>query len=132
MRKGVELGMTESEAVTVAGEEEALRAIIANLIDNAVRHTPAGGAVDVSVRSGEHEVFIEVIDTGPGIPSDDRDRVFDRFFRRGASSGSGLGLAIVKSAVERHGGTISLNEGREGKGLKVTVSLPLIPFKEKT
>lgn len=132
MKRGVDLGMTDSGAVTVTGEEEALRAIIANLIDNAVRHTPQGGAVDVSVRRGEHEVCIEVIDSGPGIPPDDRERVFDRFFRRGASSGSGLGLAIVKSAVERHGGTITLNEGAEGKGLRVTVSLPLIPLKEET
>ncbi|MEA5115182.1 MAG: ATP-binding protein [Geobacteraceae bacterium] len=130
MQKGVDLGMADSEAVTVTGEEEALRAIIANLIDNAVRHTPAGGAVDVSVRRYEHGVFIEVTDTGPGIHPDYRDRVFDRFFRKGVSSGSGLGLTIVKSAVERHGGSISLNEGRKGKGLKATVSLPLVPFKE--
>lgn len=132
VEKGVDLGMTDSDAVNITGEEEALRAMTANLIDNAVRHTPSGGAVDVSVRRGKLEAFIEVIDTGPGIAPDDRDRVFDRFFRRGAYSGSGLGLAIVKSAIERHGGTISLNEGAEGKGLRVTVSLPLIPLKEKT
>lgn len=132
LKRGVDLGMADSETIVVTGEEEALRAIIANLIDNAIRHAPWGGAVDVTVRSDAHGVIIGVVDTGPGIPPEDRDRVFDRFFRKGTSSGSGLGLAIVKSAVERHGGTISLSEGRDGKGLKVTVFLPLVPFKEDT
>ncbi|WP_298438926.1 ATP-binding protein [Geobacter sp.] len=125
MEKGVDLGMTESDAVTVTGEEEALRAMIGNLVDNAVRYTPPGGTVDVAVRRGEHEAVIEVVDTGPGIPAVDRERVFDRFFRRGENTtGSGLGLAIVKSAVERHGGSITLTDADEGKGLKVSVTLP--------
>lgn len=131
LTKGVDLGMVHSEPVTICGEEEALRGILANLIDNAIRHTPAGGEVDVSVRHGRRGVIMEVADTGPGIPPEERERVFDRFFRKGASAGSGLGLAIVKSAVERHGGTISLSAGREGKGLKATVSLPLVPFREE-
>jgi two-component system OmpR family sensor kinase len=127
LEKGVDLGMTQSNAVIINGEEEALRAMLSNLIDNAVRHTPPGGTVDVSVRCGDREVFVEVIDTGPGIPTAERARVFDRFFRRGDSSGSGVGLAIVKSAVERHGGTITLDDGDKGKGLRATVSLPLVP-----
>lgn len=131
LTKGVDLGMAHSEPVTICGEEEALRGILANLIDNAIRHTPAGGEVDVSVRHGRRGVIMEVADTGPGIPPEERERVFDRFFRKGASAGSGLGLAIVKSAVERHGGTISLSAGKEGKGLKATVSLPLVPFREE-
>lgn len=125
LAKGVDLGMTDSDAVTVFGEEEGLRAIFSNLVDNGVRHTPPGGMVDLSVRRGEREAIIEVSDTGPGIPPDHRERVFDRFFRQGDSSGSGLGLAIVKSAVERHSGTITLNEGCGGRGLKVTISIPL-------
>ena len=123
--KGVDLGMTDSEPVTITGEEEALRAMVGNLVDNAVRHTPPGGTVDVAVRRGELMAVIEVVDTGPGIPPEDQERVFDRFFRRGGNTtGSGLGLAIVKSAVERHGGSITLGEGGGGKGLKVTVALP--------
>lgn len=130
--KGVDLGMTESEPVTVTGEEEALRAMIGNLVDNAVRYTPTGGMVDVAVRHGVDEAVFEVLDTGPGIPPDDRERVFDRFFRRGGdSSGSGLGLAIVKSAVERHGGTITLTDGDKGKGLRVTIKIPLDGFRRE-
>jgi len=129
MGKGVDLGMTDSEAVIITGEEEALRSMIGNLVDNAVRYTPPGGTVDVAVHRGEHEAIVEVIDTGPGIPEVERARVFDRFYRRGGNcSGSGLGLAIVKSAVERHGGAITLGEGEGGKGLQVTVVIPLQPL----
>ncbi len=128
IEKGIDLGMTVSEALIVTGEEESLRAMIGNLVDNAVRYTPSGGTVDVAVRRGTHEAIIEVLDTGPGISPEERGRVFDRFYRcMGADSGgSGLGLAIVKSAVERHGGTITLGEGHGGKGLKVTVGLPFL------
>lgn len=127
--KGVDLGMTDSEAVIITGEEEALRAMLGNLIDNAVRYTLRGGTVDVAVRHREREAIVEVVDTGPGIPIEERERVFNRFFRRGENcSGSGLGLAIVKSAIERHRGTITLGEGKEGKGLRVTVTIPLHPL----
>ena len=124
--KGVDLGMTSCEAVTVTGEEEALRAMIGNLVDNAIRHTPPGGTIDVAVRRGESGAVIEVVDSGPGIPPAEREQVFDRFYRRGKEcSGSGLGLAIVRSAVERHGGTITLGEGNDGRGLGVTIVIPL-------
>ena len=127
--KGIDLGMTESEAVTITGEEEALRAMLGNLIDNAVRYSLRGGTVDVAVSHGEREAIVEVVDTGPGIPLEERERVFNRFYRRGGNcSGSGLGLAIVKSAVERHSGTITLGEGKEGNGLRVTVTIPLHPL----
>lgn len=125
LEKGIDLGVAESEEVTVNGEEDALRALLGNLVDNAVRYTGAGGTVDVSVRRGGLEAVVEVTDTGPGVPADERERVFDRFYRRGGDySGSGLGLAIVKSAAERHGGTVSLGEGENGRGLKVTVVIP--------
>lgn len=128
MDKGIDLGLLDSEAVIVTGEEEALRVLVGNLIDNAIRYTPPGGRVDVSVRSGDSGAVVEVVDTGPGIPPAERERVFDRFYRRGGNcTGSGLGLAIVKTAVERHGGTITLGEGEEGKGLRVTVIIPLHP-----
>jgi two-component system OmpR family sensor kinase len=124
--KGVDLGMTSDESVSIAGESDALRAMIGNLVDNAVRHTPPGGTVDVGVRRSGQSAIIEVADTGPGIPPEERERAFDRFYRRpgGDGGGSGLGLAIVKSAVERHGGVITLGEAVGGKGLRVIVELP--------
>jgi two-component system OmpR family sensor kinase len=126
-KKGVDLGVTRCERITVHGEMEALRAIIANLVDNAINHTPAGGTIDVSVLSSDRIAIVEVVDTGPGIPPEERERVFDRFYRKGGEgcTSSGLGLAIVKSALERLKGTITLGEGEERKGLRVTVRLPL-------
>lgn len=125
LEKGVDLGIAASEPVTVLGEEEGLRALVGNLVDNAVRYTPPGGTVDVTVRRGDNGAIVQVTDTGPGIPAADRERVFDRFYRQGKDHvGSGLGLAIVKSAVERHGGTITLDAGAGGKGLLVTVVIP--------
>lgn len=127
-KKGLDLGITNCEPTQVAGEIEALRAIIANLVDNAVNYTPPGGTVDVAVHRSDRDAIIQVVDTGPGIPPAERKRVFDRFYRRGGGDcpSSGLGLAIVKSAVDRLGGTVTLAEGEGGRGLKVTVSLPLI------
>ncbi len=124
--RGIDLGMTNNEPVSVAGEPDALRAMISNLVDNAVSYTPPGGTIDVAVLQNGLGAVIEVTDTGPGIPPEERERVFDRFHRGQDpdSAGSGLGLAIVKSAVERHGGTIAIGNGDRGKGLKVTVEIP--------
>jgi two-component system OmpR family sensor kinase len=91
-----------------------------------VRYTPAGGRVDVTVGSGGGEARLTVSDDGPGIPPEERNRVFDRFYRRAgtAPSGSGLGLAIVKAIADAHGGTVSLDAGPSGKGLTVSVTFP--------
>ena len=123
--KSVDLGMTRSEAALVDGDGEALRILLANLMDNAVRYTPPGGHVDVAVYRADPKVVIEVIDNGPGIPVEDRERVFDRFYRRAGSDtpGSGLGLAIVKRIVERHDGLVELAD-TAGGGLTVRVALP--------
>lgn len=127
--KGINLGTKDDGPVSVTGEPDALRAIISNLVDNAIRYTLPGGTVDVVVRQNEQTAVIDIADTGPGIPLEERERVFDRFYRRQGmdSAGSGLGLAIVKSAVTRHGGTILLGEAVAGKGLRVMVELPLHP-----
>ena len=127
--KGINLGTKDDGPVSVTGEPDALRAIISNLVDNAIRYTLPGGTVDVVVRQNEQAAIIDIADTGPGIPPEERERVFDRFYRRQDmdSAGSGLGLAIVKSAVTRHGGTILLGGAVAGKGLRVKVELPLHP-----
>ncbi|HUN70034.1 MAG TPA: ATP-binding protein, partial [Burkholderiales bacterium] len=102
--------------VTVQGEQDALRVLARNLADNAVRHTPEGGRVDVIVRRARSEAVLEIADTGPGIPVAERARVLTRFYRRAGEQegGSGLGLAIVKAIAERHGGRVELDEAPRG------------------
>ena len=128
--KGVDLGLAQSDAdVTVVGDRDALLTMLTNLIDNAIRYTPAGGRVDVSVLRTEHGAAVEVTDSGPGIPPEERERVFDRFYRRAESGmpGSGLGLAIVRSIAERHGATVQLESARHDSGLKVRVAFVARP-----
>src|SRR5262249_25485604 len=89
----------------------------------AIRYTPAGGVVRLAAfADGEHAV-LQVEDTGPGIPAEERTRVFDRFYRLPGSSadGSGLGLAIAKQVADAHGGEIALDDAAGGQGLRVTV-----------
>jgi two-component system OmpR family sensor kinase len=101
--------------------------MLGNLIDNAIRYTPPGGYVDVALRLDEGSAVIEISDTGPGVPEEDRQRVFDRFYRREAShtSGSGLGLAIVKNIAERHHAEVLLQNREPGPGLRVRLAFPL-------
>ncbi|MHB8453924.1 MAG: ATP-binding protein [Acidiferrobacterales bacterium] len=125
--KGVDLGIGRLEPVVAMGDAESLRTMMGNLVDNAIRYTPGGGRVDLSVYPQRREAVLEVEDSGPGIPQEERSRVFDRFYRRPGSQvqGSGLGLAIVKNVVDRHRGRIILGAGRNGQGLMVTVTVAL-------
>jgi two-component system, OmpR family, sensor kinase len=119
-----------ADAVLVRGDREALRVMLSNLIDNALRYTPSQGSVIVRASREGDAALIEVEDTGLGIPPEQRLRVFDRFYRvpRAASEeGSGLGLAIVKRIADRHTGTVSLDDAVSGSGLRVSVRLPLAP-----
>jgi signal transduction histidine kinase len=118
----------EAEPVSVVGDREALRTLVRNLVDNAVRYTPPGGRVRIRLRDGAQGAVLEVTDSGPGIPASDRERVFDRFYRRTgtASEGSGLGLAIVKAIADRHGAEVRLGAAPQG-GLEVTVAFPRHP-----
>ncbi|HYR95322.1 MAG TPA: HAMP domain-containing sensor histidine kinase [Candidatus Binatus sp.] len=111
-------------AGAVRGDEERLLQVLVNLVGNAIKFTPPGGAVRVhSVDRGE-EVEITVEDTGAGIPADALPHVFDRYWQAaGARGGSGLGLAIVKSIVQAHGGGVRA-ESREGAGSRFSVRLP--------
>jgi two-component system OmpR family sensor kinase len=122
----IDLGVAAAQPATIAGDPDALRTLLRNLVDNAVRYTKAGGRVDVTVESAAGDARLIVSDDGPGIPPEERKRVFDRFYRRAgtAPSGSGLGLAIVKAIADAHGATVTLAEGPAGKGLAVTVSFP--------
>ena len=132
----IDLGISEAQPVLVRGDREAVATLIRNLVDNAVRYTPVGGRVDLSVeRTAEipARAVVRVVDNGPGIEPQERERVFDRFYRRAGNRepGSGLGLAIVKAIAAAHGATVQLSQGEgngeAGRGLAVTVSFPAEP-----
>ena len=125
--RGSELVLDAERPVLVRGESGALAALLRNLVDNAIRYGPHGGRVDVAVGEEGGAALLRVDDAGPGIPEQERERVFDRFFRRagGGEEGSGLGLAIVKSVAERHGAELTLTESPAG-GVRATVRLPAV------
>ena len=122
----IDLGATPTgRPGMVSGDAEALRILIGNLIGNALRYTPPGGRVDVTTDENADGAFLEVCDSGPGIPPDERERVFDRFYRRAQTgdAGSGLGLAIVRTIAERHRARVRLGDARLG-GLRARVEFP--------
>lgn len=122
--KGVDLGLQQADRASIDGQPDALQILLRNLVDNAVKYTPGGGTVDISVLSGAGTVAVQVEDSGPGIPPDERERVFDRFYRVAGSeaAGSGLGLAIIKAIAERHGAVLTLGSSERLGGLMATVT----------
>jgi two-component system sensor histidine kinase TctE len=122
---GVDLGFEDhSEGPSaIIGDAALLREMIVNLVDNALRYTPAGGAVTVTVAWAAGASVLLVTDNGPGIPAAERDLVFERFYRilGREAEGSGLGLAIVKEIVDGHNGSIVLRDPPAGPGLVVEV-----------
>jgi two-component system OmpR family sensor kinase/two-component system sensor histidine kinase QseC len=122
LSRGSRFELQAEAPVTVHGEKNALSALVRNLADNAVRYSPPGTQVVLRVLQEGGAPVLQVDDAGPGIPPEERERVFDRFYRRaaGGEEGTGLGLAIVKSVAERHGATVQLAGSPLG-GLRVTV-----------
>jgi two-component system OmpR family sensor kinase len=121
--KRIDLGVSsQDDDVMVRGEFESLRTLLANLVSNAIRYTPASGRVDVSLRREAGRAVVEVLDSGPGIAPTERQRVFDRFYRGegAAEHGSGLGLAIAQAIATRHGATVELGDSPLG-GLRARV-----------
>ncbi len=126
--RGVTVRMEVGEPVTVLGDAAALQRAVRNLVENAVKFTPAGGLVEVNVHSRNASGVLSVRDTGPGIPPGDVERVFEPFVRLDAardreSGGAGLGLSIARSIVTAHGGTLTL-ETALGRGSRFTIHLP--------
>ncbi|HET7832673.1 MAG TPA: ATP-binding protein [Gallionella sp.] len=121
--KGVQLELLEGNEAVVNGNPGLLRILLRNLIDNAVRHTPSGTAVQVGVAETHEAVRLSVSDNGPGIPEQERSRIFERFYRPVGTqaSGSGLGLSIVKRVAEIHAATLQVDAAGNDRGLKVEV-----------
>ncbi|MDL5598950.1 ATP-binding protein [Bacillus subtilis] len=126
-RKNIDIGVESSEDVQVSINETDLLILIRNLVDNAIRYTPSGGRIDLSVKREQAAVVLQVSDTGPGIAVEEQARVFDPFYRSLGTdeSGSGLGLSIVKAIADRTGLKVDLGftDVIERSGLCVTVSI---------
>jgi heavy metal sensor kinase len=127
--KGQKLVLSLKEAAVLRIDEATIRLALVNLLDNAIKYTPPSGTVTVGSRIRGFEFLIEVTDTGPGIPPEHRDRIFDRFYRvekdrTSQTGGAGLGLSIAKWAAEVNGGRIEL-EIREGPGSTFALVFPL-------
>jgi len=126
--KGVGLSMTTADDVVVAGDRIRLEQVAANLIDNAVKYTPRGGAVSAGVARDNGRALFSVHDTGQGIPAHELPRIWDRLFRGDTSRaerGLGLGLSLVKAVVEAHSGSVSVTSA-PGQGSTFLVSLPAL------
>jgi two-component system phosphate regulon sensor histidine kinase PhoR len=126
----IQLRAAGTEPVTVLADRDRILQVITNLLDNAIKFTPEGGAVDVAVGRNGLEGLVSVADTGRGIPADDLSRIFDRFYRVDRSrsreaGGTGLGLAIAKHIVEAHGGRITA-ASRINRGSTFTFTLPIL------
>jgi len=124
--KGLTLAVDAAQPVTVRGDRHLLAQAVANLLDNAIKYTPTG-SVQLVVAEGSGGARLEVTDSGPGIPPDRREAVFDRFVRlEGSRStpGNGLGLSLVRAVARLHGGNVLLADNAAGPGLRAVLTLP--------
>nr|WP_321238258.1 ATP-binding protein [uncultured Tolumonas sp.] len=127
-KKQIDLGFVSDEVAEINGDPHMLRILLNNLVDNAIRYTPEHGRIDISACRQKEFIEVSVRDNGPGIPAEERDRIFDRFVRGNEHQdvqGTGLGLSIVKRIAERHQATIELSDTENGKGLNVCVKFPV-------
>jgi two-component system OmpR family sensor kinase len=128
-KRNIDLGIEDAQPAIVDADIGALRVMLNNVLDNAVKYTPEGGRIDVSLSFDEGRALVRVADSGPGIPPEERERVFDRFYRDSSArmrtdvSGSGLGLAIVKRVAAQQRATVTLGESPAG-GLLVEIAFP--------
>lgn len=126
LARQIDIGLDKADDGVVMGHEEALHILIRNLLDNAIKHTPLGGKVDLSIHDQEGKLVLTVEDNGPGIPPEECVRVLDRFYRVPGTeaSGSGLGLAIVRAISTLYSATLALDKSPRLGGLRVTVGFP--------
>jgi signal transduction histidine kinase len=126
VRQQVELELLAPERLDLWLNRESLCSMVDNLVDNAIKYSPAGGHVTVALEECAEALVLSVSDQGSGIPRELRQRVFERFVRlQGAPGhGSGLGLTIVERAAAQHGASVELLDGPDGRGLTVRVRFP--------
>jgi signal transduction histidine kinase len=123
--KQIELDLTAGGGCLILGRREGLAIMLRNLLDNAIRYTPEKGRIELTLKQQDEGVVLSLGDSGPGIPEEQRERIFDRFYRLAGQevSGSGLGLSIVKRIAELHAASLSLGRSPLG-GLEVTLRFP--------
>ena len=128
--KGVTLsGEVQQNLPQLWADPDRLGQVLANLLSNALRYTPAGGRVDVVAHADPHQLVVTVTDTGEGIPAEHLPHLFERFYRVDTArdrqhGGAGIGLAIARAWVEAHGGRITASSGGPGKGTRFTFTVP--------
>jgi two-component system OmpR family sensor kinase len=129
MQRGIDIGADEMTSAFVRANDADIGIALRNLVSNAIRYTPDGGKVDLSIHVRDAMVWIEVVDNGPGIDEALLPRVFDRFFRANVQiEGSGLGLSIVQAIVNRYGGEASLRNRTDGQsGIVASIGFPVAP-----
>ena len=145
-QRGVRVALGDCHEAPFEGDADLLGRLLLNLLDNAIKYSPEGGTVDVAMAQRDGRYEISVVDSGPGIPADAHQRVFERFFRvdsarsraeSGSTSGAGLGLAIARRIAELHGGQLDLTESRPGRtefrvALRVIRTLACHPEAERS
>ncbi|WP_133646379.1 sensor histidine kinase [Paraburkholderia flava] len=124
-RRNIELVVSIESSPVVTGSATLLQEVLSNLIDNAIRYAPEATVVAIDADEADGWVSVRVLDQGPGIPAELRERVFEPFFRASEQEGSGLGLAIAREIVRAHSGTIVLGDAPDGRGLRVELVLPM-------
>ena len=129
--KGVTMIVNASTPVPICGDQDLMREALSNLIDNAIKFTPAGGMVQIGARMTEGRPFVLVSDTGVGVPPQERAKIFDRFYRgerSGQTPGHGLGLSIAETIANLHGFKLTVEDNKPGARfeLRATSSAPAV------
>jgi len=130
--KEIDLGFTADQPHWVSGDATSLSLLVSNLVDNAIRYTPEGGQVDVTVKACDGKVLLAVADNGPGIPDEERERVFERFYRPAGQDapGSGIGLAIVSQVAQLHSANLQLTMPVSDSGAIFNVTFNVSPNRD--
>jgi two-component system sensor histidine kinase TctE len=129
LNRSIDLGFDDISSDTeISADPFLVRELLNNLIDNAINYTPSGGHITVRVLQNERRPTLEVEDDGCGIPDDEREKVFERFYRSagGNPEGCGLGLAIVREIAQGHGATATIHNGAGGRGTRIVIAFPAL------